>query len=158
MSGVGQALGNLKARKGDVFLANHGTGPSYEVVEDEEGKRLIKCLLYSCSTESYDRYWFTSCHWVLKSRAPVIKYGEWSVGLEITVPKEADIKPLGDGWVAYRLPIKPVVVVEKHWFIYPGQNGHGVTWNDLYAGNSHKITYNIVDGVPDCDSVRMVKL
>jgi len=153
----GKTLKGLNAQVGDVFTSAGGadwkilsTTPKNQILENvSDGRRI-----------NYSHHFDLSTHWVLKSRAPVIKYGEWQVGLQVTAPADADIKPLGDGWVAYRLPIKPVVVEKELWLgsTSVAKGGLDVFINPRYCSPVAKITFNIVDGVPDCDSVRMTKL
>lgn len=150
-------LKELNAQVGDVFTYSRG-GTEWEVLE---GKRLKLLSTGFIATKAYP-YWDTSKDWHLVSRAKSIKYGPWLLGLQVTVPADAEIKPLGDGWVVYRLPIKPVVLErevflgETHKSIH--ESGFDVFKTSKYCQNAHRITFNIVDGVPDCDSVKMTKL
>lgn len=150
-------LKELNAQVGDVFTYSRG-GAEWEVLE---GKRLKRLEGGFVNNVAYP-YWDTSKDWHLVVRAKSIKYGPWQVGLAITKPVNADWKALSDGWVAYRLPIKPVVLErevflgETHKSIH--ESGFDVFKTSKYCQNTHKITFNIVDGVPDCDSIRMTKL
>jgi len=152
---VGKTLKELNAQVGDVVQGCNKSKPKW-VIHSITSGRYFAGEDFSCELCS-DGYGFG---WEILSRAPVIKYGEWKVGLEVTIPDNgADVKPLGDGWVAYREVVKPVVVV-KNLFLTPRDWAHQgfITCATHQRDAVCKISVNIIDGVPDCDSVKMVKL
>lgn len=77
------------------------------------------------------------------------KYTDWKFG---TAPDGADTHAMPDGTVAWRVKVEPKVEsVTK----YRRADNGGWTSSQSCTKTTHKMTYNEIDGIPDCASVKM---
>ena len=149
-----KSLAEWNAQVGDKFYSRLAQ-KEYEVLADKHLKSLGNVKF------PYSGYaWDNDRGWSLLSRAVPIKYGEWKIACEeIPLADDAQIINLDGGMVAYREVVK-FVVAEKTYYLYKYKHTaqFGLKANEDFCPSSHKITFNIVDGVPDCSSIKMVKL
>ena len=77
------------------------------------------------------------------------KYTSWKF---TPAPENAETHTMLDGSIAWRVVVEPVIeIVTKY------RHADNGGWTDIqYCKNpSHRLTYNTIDGVPDCAWVKM---
>lgn len=170
-------LKQLNVKEGDKVRNLHSSS-EYEIRRDSEGKLRCYCLKSKnlgadwwglAVEDSYDMYE------LLEEEVMEIKAGDevlYQDGLDTIL-----CKVLAEGtywavinyqggrpWVVNKEEVrkpKPKPVVKEvvmyglediYWSFDSLKGNAGKAWN------SHKITFNLVDGEPDCNSIKMVKL
>lgn len=85
---------------------------------------------------------------------------EWCYGLTFRMSGSSDKRGMEPCWnpeYYYRVKPKPVVTE----VVMIGGFDHRDSWGfgeGQLNPDTHKITFNLVDGEPDCDSIKMIKL
>lgn len=72
--------------------------------------------------------------------------GQWGV--------DSDFDPKEYPGVAYRVRPEPKVTEIVQFWERDRNNSHSIRRD----GDTHRITFNLIDGEPDCDSIKMEKL
>ena len=149
---TGKTLKELNAQVGDVvrYHGRCGCGDYYVMNGPSPNGSKGQWLCRYKNVDWWNGWNSATDNLTIVSRAK--KYTAWQF---TPAPENAETHTMPDGAVAWRVVVKPVVeMVTKY------RHADNGGWTDIqYCKDpSHRLTYNTIDGIPDCASVKMESL
>jgi len=152
---TGKTLKELNAQVGDVvrYHGHIGCGDYYVMGAPSPTGADSQWLCRFKNGDWWNGWNSATDNLTIVSRAK--KYTAWQFS---DAPENAKTHTMPDGSIAWRMEVKPVVTPYRQGYKISEKHGRFTPVSELSHGATYVVELNLIDGIPDCASVKMVKL